>query len=132
MLDCFLSDEQTGYEERLHLVLVHHLYGIRSDLELQIQSVYIWIDLLYERKRSQNTYKYVTRYPQLYFKRIYAFRKSKPKHKTLIWWYDRRLSTYNPGLVGRTRVDSFNGTSVQVCTVSFFLVLGSQNLNIGR
>ena len=35
------------------------------------------------------------------------------------WWYDRRLSTYDPASVGRTRVDSFNGTSVHMCTVSF-------------
>ena len=34
------------------------------------------------------------------------------------WWYDRRLSTYDPRSAGRTRADSFNRTTVQVYTVS--------------
>ena len=38
------------------------------------------------------------------------------------WWYDRRLGTYNPRSVGRTRVESFNGISVQVYTVSFLVM----------
>ena len=36
------------------------------------------------------------------------------------WLYDRRLSTYDPGSVGGSRVDLFSGTSIQVCTVSFY------------
>ena len=37
------------------------------------------------------------------------------------WWYDRRISTYDPESVGRTRVASFNDTLVQVCTVSYMI-----------
>ena len=29
------------------------------------------------------------------------------------WWYDRRLSNYDVGSLGRTRTDSLNGTSIQ-------------------
>ena len=36
------------------------------------------------------------------------------------WWYDRRLRTYDPGSVGRTHVNWVDGTSVEVCIVSFF------------
>ena len=35
------------------------------------------------------------------------------------WPYDLWLSTYDPGLVGCTQVDSFNRTSVQMCTVNW-------------
>ena len=34
------------------------------------------------------------------------------------WWYNQPLSTYNPRLVSRTQVVSFNRTLVQVCTVT--------------
>ena len=37
-------------------------------------------------------------------------------------WYDRRLRTYDPGSVGRTHVNWVDGTSVQVCIVSFIIV----------
>ena len=39
------------------------------------------------------------------------------------WWYDQQLSNYDPGMAGRTRVDSFNRTSVQVCTGTFRAVI---------
>ena len=35
------------------------------------------------------------------------------------WWYDRRLRTYHPGLVGHTQVNWVDETSVQLCIVSF-------------
>ena len=34
------------------------------------------------------------------------------------WWYNQPLSTYNPRLVSRSQVVSFNRTLVQVCTVT--------------
>ena len=36
-------------------------------------------------------------------------------------WYDQRLSTHDPELVSRTRVDSFKGTSAQECKVSYLV-----------
>ena len=38
------------------------------------------------------------------------------------WWHDQLLSNYDPRLLGHTQVDSFNVTSVQVFTVSNFLI----------
>ena len=39
------------------------------------------------------------------------------------WWYDQRLGKYDPRSLGRTRVDLFNGTSGQVCTINFLYKL---------
>ena len=41
--------------------------------------------------------------------------------RRIVFPYDPRRSTYDPRSVGRTWIDSFNGTLVHVCTISFSL-----------
>ena len=35
------------------------------------------------------------------------------------WWYDRWLRTFDPGLIDCTHLNRVDGTSVQVCIVSY-------------